>query len=134
MSTSMREGLVWVRQPLNAMRGTSPSLSPRIRRGANPRRGGAKREMAAGLFPPPFDFDAKLRCLRVVVEREFVWMRTETDRAHFLAHLVVDPGLDQVLGEHVALEQELVILPVVLERRFERRRHARHFGELGRRQ
>src|SRR5262245_66171674 len=48
-------------------------------------------------------------CLDVVVEVELVGVRAQRDRVHLLIPLEGEPGLDHVLGEHVALEQELVV-------------------------
>src|SRR5262245_26159252 len=45
----------------------------------------------------------------VEVQGELVGVRTQPDRIHFVLALVVDPRLDEVRGEHVALQQELVI-------------------------
>ena len=36
-------------------------------------------------------------------------MRAQADGIHLVLDLVIDPGVDQLLGEHPALEQELVI-------------------------
>ena len=47
--------------------------------------------------------------LGVVVQLELVRMRPQADRVDLFRHLAVDPGLDQVLGEDVALEQEVVV-------------------------
>ena len=46
----------------------------------------------------------------VEVQLELVRVRTELDRLDLLGALEVDPGLDEVLGEDPALEQELVVL------------------------
>ena len=43
----------------------------------------------------------------VVVQRELVGMRAQTDRVGLVLALVVDEGLDQFFGEDVALQQEL---------------------------
>lgn len=48
--------------------------------------------------------------LDVVIEEKLVRMRTQTHRIDLLASLVADPGLDQILGKHLSLEQELVVL------------------------
>src|SRR5579859_7425539 len=45
----------------------------------------------------------------VVVERELVRMRAQRDLLELLGGLVVDIGLDQILAEDPALEQELVV-------------------------
>ena len=49
----------------------------------------------------------------VVVEVELVGVGAQPDRVDLVLDLVVDPRLDQILGEHPARQQELV---VVLER------------------
>ena len=46
------------------------------------------------------------KILDVVIQEELVRMRPQPQRVHFLGPLVVDPGLDRVLGEHIALQQE----------------------------
>src|SRR4029453_13319890 len=50
------------------------------------------------------------------VQRELVRMRPEPDGVDLVRHLVVDPGLDDVLGEDVALQEEIVVALQVLER------------------
>src|ERR1700689_3987822 len=52
---------------------------------------------------------AGLQWLAVVVHRELVRRRAEPDRVEFLGPLVVQPGLDQVGGEHPALQQVVVV-------------------------
>jgi hypothetical protein len=54
--------------------------------------------------------------------------------AVLLLALEVEVALDLVLGEHIALEQELVVLLQALDRLLERAAHGGHLGELGRRQ
>src|SRR6185295_17890116 len=63
---------------------------------------------------------ALIIALDVVVERELVRMRTQPNRIDLILPLVLDPGLDQVRGEHVALEEELVVLLEVVEHDVER--------------
>jgi hypothetical protein len=46
------------------------------------------------------------------------------DRVHFLVVLVLEPGLDDVPGEDVALQEELVVLAEALERLVEREEEA----------
>src|SRR5258705_279169 len=60
--------------------------------------------------------------LDVVVEGELVGMRTQPDGIHLILPLVVDPRLDQVGGEDIALEEEGVILLQVVEDDVERPR------------
>ena len=45
----------------------------------------------------------------VEVHLELVRVRSEADRVDLVLGLPLDPGLDEVLGEDVALEQELVV-------------------------
>src|SRR6185295_4091824 len=90
---------------------------------------GYPKENGGGAWPTPPSTVSRKPCglrLRVVVERELVRMRTEPDGAHFVRHLVLDPGLDHVLGEDVALHEEVVILLQVLEGFLERARHLRN--------
>src|SRR5690349_13111611 len=61
----------------------------------------------------------------VEVQRELHRRRAAADRGDFLVVLVLDPGLDDVLGEDVALEQELVVAAEALERLIERAGHLR---------
>ncbi len=62
--------------------------------------------------------------LHVIVEAELVRMRSQPHGIDFILQFVVDPGRDHVLGEHVTLEQELVVFLQRLERRLERRRES----------
>src|SRR5215472_4151684 len=59
-------------------------------------------------------FDSRRRLLDVVVEEELVRMRTQTQSIVLFA-LGRDPHLDEIGGEHIALEEELVILLEVVE-------------------
>jgi hypothetical protein len=45
----------------------------------------------------------------VVVEVELVRVRAQGDLLRLTTALVVDPGVDHVLGEHPALQQKLVV-------------------------
>src|SRR5262249_54869410 len=47
--------------------------------------------------------------LDIVVQRKFIGVRTQTHGIYFLSPLVLDVRRQQVLGEDVALEQELVV-------------------------
>ncbi len=53
---------------------------------------------------PPFEV------LDVEVEGELPGMRAQPDGIHLVLPLVLDPGLDQVRGEDVALQQKVVVL------------------------
>src|SRR5690242_10433392 len=64
--------------------------------------------------------DAGRGRLDVVVEGELVRMRAEPDRIDLVLPLVLDPRLDQVRREHVALEEEVVVLLEVAEHDVER--------------
>ncbi len=50
-------------------------------------------------------------------------MRAHPDRIRFGFFLIVDPELDEFLGEHVAFEEELVVLLEFSESFFERTGH-----------
>jgi len=52
-------------------------------------------------------------------------MGPETECIHFLGPLVLDPLLDGVLGEDIALQQEAVVRFEVIEYLFEQTRHGR---------
>src|SRR5262245_44345421 len=58
----------------------------------------------------------------VEVERELPRMRPQADRVDLVLALVVDPGLDEVTREHVALEQERMVVLEVVEDDVERAR------------
>ena len=45
----------------------------------------------------------------VVVHRELVGMRAQTDRIHLVLALVLDPRFDEIVGEHTAGLEERVI-------------------------
>ena len=45
-----------------------------------------------------------LRVLDIVVQEKLIRMRPQTHRVHFLATLVSDPGLDQILTEYPAFQ------------------------------
>ncbi len=45
----------------------------------------------------------------VVVHRELVGMRAQTDRIHLVLTLVLDPRFDEIVGEHTAGLEECVI-------------------------
>src|SRR3954454_12397213 len=53
--------------------------------------------------------DGRRELSDVEVHLELVRVRTEADRVHLVGALPLDPGLDQVLGEDVALEEVLVV-------------------------
>src|SRR3954451_17756371 len=59
----------------------------------------------------------------VVVHRELVRVRPQTDRVDLVLPLVLDPGLDQVGGEHPAVDQVLVVGLEVVEDGVQRGRH-----------
>src|SRR5262249_50829020 len=70
----------------------------------------------------------------VEVQGELVRMRAQPSLTHFSVILVIDPGLYQVLGEYIALEQELVIVLEILQRCFQRSRHCWNLREFRRSQ
>ena len=47
--------------------------------------------------------------LYIVVQEKLIGMGPKSQGIHFLGALVVDPYLDGVLGEHVALQEEIVV-------------------------
>src|SRR5690348_5493037 len=68
--------------------------------------------------------------LNVVVQVELVRVRTHPHGIHFLGHLVINPKIDEVLGEHAALREEGMIFLEGLERFLKRsgdRRNVREF-------
>src|SRR5438093_6683940 len=46
----------------------------------------------------------------VEIESEFPWMRPQPNGIDLVLAFVVDPGVDQILGEHAAFEQKAMIL------------------------
>src|SRR5215469_18380506 len=68
----------------------------------------AKRDSGgrAAVLLHPYSGEGSEKTLDVIVEREFVRMRAETYRIGFGAAFVVDECFDQLLSEHVALDQE----------------------------
>src|SRR5690606_34022922 len=68
--------------------------------------------------------------LHVVVELELVGVRTEAQLVNLSGALVVDPRLDEVLGEHAALGEERVVRLEVVEHLGKRSRHLRDEGVL----
>ena len=51
----------------------------------------------------------KRPALNVVIQRKLIRMRTQPHRIHLLGTFVLDVGGEQVFGEDVALQQELVV-------------------------
>jgi len=68
--------------------------------------------------------------LVIEVQRELVRVRTQPKRVDLVLTLVVDPGLDDLRRENVALEEEGVVALEGLERLVERARRLRHILEL----
>src|SRR3990167_5894184 len=73
---------------------------------------------------PVFPISPRKRagCLRVKIEVEFVRMRPQADLVDLLP-LEFHPHVDDVFGEHAALEQELVVALERVERLIERPGH-----------
>src|SRR5262249_37769580 len=92
------------------------------------REGGTQmlRPLSRGLIRPESrgrassSFYASASLLDVVVERELVRVRAQPDRIDLVLPLVLDPRLDEVGREHLALQQELVVLFEVVEHDVER--------------
>src|SRR5215472_12511240 len=61
------------------------------------------------LFSAPCQLSQLAAASGVEVHRELVRMRAQPRLTDLAIHLVIDPGLDQVGREDVALEQELVV-------------------------
>src|SRR5271157_1184107 len=68
--------------------------------------------------------------LDVVVHLELVGMGTQTHGVHFLLALVVDESVQHLLGEDVALEQELVVAGERVESALQRTGHGRDLRQL----
>jgi len=58
--------------------------------------------------------------LNVVVESEFVRMRTQTDGVRLILALVADVRFEQLLAEHIPFEQEPMIVFESCQRLFKR--------------
>src|SRR6266545_2537703 len=57
--------------------------------------------------------------LNVEVQLELVGMRPQAHRIDFLATLILKPGLDHIVREHIALSEKLVVVFQRVERPFE---------------
>src|SRR3954469_17822716 len=66
----------------------------------------------------------------IEVQSELGGRRAQPHGIQLALDLVLDPGLDDVLGEDVALEQELVVLLQLAQRLFEGAGHLRHVLQL----
>src|ERR1019366_4677533 len=84
--------------------------------------------------PAPLDHNRPARSsrtsLNVVIEKELVRRGAHPDRIEFLVAFELEPLVDRVLREHVALDQELVVLLDGVERLFKAARHVRDVFEL----
>src|SRR5437660_12396019 len=110
------------------------SRAGRARAAARPRRltsGGGQQTAAARKGRPPSD---RRYGLDVVVEGELVRMRPQPYGIHLVLPLVVDPGLDEIRREDVALEEEGMVLLEVVQHDVERPRKLLDPLLLGRRQ
>src|SRR5216683_8091262 len=98
---------------LLASSGDSPRpWRDRTRLGTGPRRVSAGHDRPSPATP-----------LAVVVERELRRVRAEPDDVDLVLALPVDPCRDQLLAEHAAREQELVVSLECVERLAQRRGH-----------
>src|SRR5580704_3465981 len=86
------------------------------------------REGRRAEIPPPLSIYEVMS--GVEVQRELIRVWPQARLADLACVLVFDPGFDQVGGEDVALQEELMVTLEVVERRLERSRHARDFGQL----
>src|SRR5579875_726414 len=68
--------------------------------------------------------------LNIVVQRELVRMRSLPYRLHLILHLVIYPGLDQLLGKDITLHQEVVVSFKRVQRFLKRSGKRRHLGEI----
>src|SRR6185436_17133045 len=66
----------------------------------------------------------------VEVQGEFRWGGTKALRFDLALHLVLDPGLDYILGEHISLQKESMVLLQGLERLLQRARQGRDLAKL----
>ena len=66
--------------------------------------------------------------LDIEIQGEFPGMRSEPDGIDLILALVLQPGLDHILGKHIAPEQKIMILLQGIERLVQRPRHRFHLG------
>src|SRR6266478_3360005 len=119
----------------------TPSLIPRSACGSTARRvfagvqaamrNSRARGFIGGNEKPPGDAYSRGAApsnggLNIEVERELHGRRPQAHRVELLLHLGVDPGLDHVLREHVALEQVLVVPLQLAQGLLQRAGHLRH--------
>src|SRR5260221_695927 len=83
---------------------------------------GFQMKEAPGISPEASSWRV-MGALDVAVEHELPGVRPKRDRVDLFLALVLDPGVDDVLGENPAFEQERVVLLQGVERLRERARH-----------
>src|SRR5690349_12710587 len=95
------DGAPGCRKPLSgsATGNSEPRRSPRV---PHPKRGRRLR-----MTPVVFQ---RLPFLDVVVERELVGVRAQAEGVDLVGALVADPRVEEVLGEHAADAEEVVVL------------------------
>src|SRR4051812_49943329 len=88
-----------------------------------------KTEKGADFRPRPASAYPRAPLLHVVVEEKLVWMGTQPQGVMLLA-LGCDPHLEEIFGEHIALEQEVVVLLQAVQRFTQAPRHIRNLLQL----
>src|SRR5208337_1552353 len=68
-----------------------------------------KRKQSLGPASPALGMSIINKHSDVVIEVELVRIRAHPNGVHFVLGLVLDPQIDQLLGEHTALEEEFVV-------------------------
>jgi hypothetical protein len=68
--------------------------------------------------------------LNIEIKSELPRMGSEANRIHLVFSLVLKPGLDHVFGEHIPLEQEIMVFLQSVERLIQRARHRFNLGRL----
>src|SRR6476660_2914930 len=108
-----------LRRPASASAKATADAPKRLRREGGPVAWLARNARSRCYALAVYEIASRPR-LAVVIQRELVGMRAEPDRVEFLRPLPVDPGLDQIFGEDVALQQERVICFERVDGLFER--------------
>src|SRR5262249_51773985 len=92
---------------------SNSELSPEmLREGAKKPPASPPGASCIGIFVPNSRFVAGGRNpdpSNVIIQAEFIGMRSKANRIGFTLPFVIDPGVDHVLREHVASEEVLVI-------------------------
>src|SRR3954452_24579771 len=81
------------------------------------------------VFHAPYISPAFFRPLAIEIQEELIGMWPQAHGVDFLGALVVEPILDDVFCEDIALEQEVMVAFEIVKRLVERAGRLRYFGE-----